>query len=73
MLGPVTGQQFQALTARHPLAVGALEARAVEVGRVARGAHETGVSLTELGQELVEALVVVQTAADLVDGVGAGR
>jgi len=67
---PVTGQQLQTLTSRHGFPRRPLKAGSVEVGRVAHGAHQPSMGLPDLGQELIEALVLVQAAADLVHGIG---
>jgi len=49
------------------------EARPVEIGRAAHGVRQPGVRLAYRLEQLVEGLVLVQTAADLVHGVGVAR
>src|SRR5688500_15666171 len=70
VLGPVASEELEALASGQHLARRALQARLVEIGRAARRAEEPRVRLAELGQQLVEALVLVQPPARLVHGVG---
>src|SRR5213594_761042 len=67
VLGPVTGEHLQPLPAGHALSVGATKAGLVDVGRVPNRVSEPSVGLPHLGQQLVEALMLVQPTAHLVD------
>src|SRR6267378_4192860 len=61
VLGPVARQHLQPLPPRHGLAVRAAKAWLVEVSRVARRLHEPHVRLPDLAEELIEALVRVES------------